>query len=157
GPNKPKGIRDFIACAEFLVDKGYTSKNRLTATGTSMGGVLVGRAITERPDLFGSAILDVGMLNVLRVLHGANGANQIAEIGDPETKDGFTAILAMDAYQNIRSGTQYPAVLANVGLNDGRVPPWNSGKFAARLQTLNPSKTVLLRAEEDAGHGVGST
>lgn len=158
GPNKPKGIKDFVACAEYLVAKRFTTKDRLVAFGASMGGVLVGRAVTERPDAFGSAVLDVGMLNVTRVLHGANGANQVAELGDPETAEGFKAVLAMDAYQNIRSGTQYPAIFANVGLNDGRVPPWNSAKFVARMQAFNSgAKPVLLRAEEDAGHGIGST
>jgi prolyl oligopeptidase len=158
GANKPNGIRDFIACAQYLSEKRYTAPSRLAAHGGSMGGVLVGGAITERPDAFGAAIIEVGILNTVRFLQGANGANQIAELGSPETEAGFRSLLAMDPYHRIKDGVRYPAVMLSVGLNDGRVSSWHSGKFAARLQAASSSdKPVLMRIEPEAGHGVGST
>jgi prolyl oligopeptidase len=156
--HKMNGIRDFIACGEYLVEKGYTAKSRLAATGGSMGGILVGRAVTERPDLFAAANIAVGMVNPLRMLEAENGANQKAELGDPETEAGFTSILAMDPYQHVESGTAYPAVIFTVGLNDRRVAPWMTAKMAARLQAATASDApILVRIDEEAGHGVGST
>lgn len=158
GANKPKGIQDFIACAQHLTARGYTSAGRLAATGTSMGGVLVGRAMTERPDLFRSVALNVAALNTTRFHLGVNGANQRAELGTPDTPEGLRALVAMDAYLHVKPGVGYPAVIFNVGLNDGRVAPWHSAKMAARLQASTVSgRPVLLRVEEEAGHGVGST
>jgi prolyl oligopeptidase len=121
--------------------------------------VLIGRAITERPELFGSAVIHVGILNALRYLQGQNGANQTAEMeATPSTSDGVKILMAMDAYQNITSGVIYPAVMATVGANDQRVSPWASAKFIARLQsTATGGKPALLRVQDDAGHGVGST
>jgi prolyl oligopeptidase len=158
GPNKMNGIRDFIGCGEYLIAKRYTAAAKLAADGGSMGGVLVGRAITERPDLFAAARIAVGILNPLRILAAENGANQKAELGDPETEAGYKALLEMDPYQHVKAGTAYPAVLFTIGLNDRRVAPWMTGKMAARLQTSTTSdKPVLIRLDADAGHGVGST
>jgi prolyl oligopeptidase len=120
--------------------------------------VLIGRVITERPDLFASAGIQAGVLNPLRLLAGTNGANQIPEFGSPEDEAGFKNLLAMDPYQHIRDGVPYPAVLLMAGLNDNRVSPWHTGKVAARLQIASSSgKPVLVRIDEDAGHGFGST
>jgi prolyl oligopeptidase len=153
GPNKRNGVRDFIACGEYLIAHGYTSRSRLVAQSGSMGGILLGGAITERPDLFAAVCIDVGVLNPLRILEGVNGASQIDEIGDPRTEQGFRALLAMDPYQHIRDGVRYPAVLLSIGLNDHRVSTWHTGKFAARLQAASASgKPVLIRLDEDAGH-----
>jgi prolyl oligopeptidase len=159
GKNKPRGIKDFEACAEYLTQNGWTSPGRLSAMGGSMGGVLVGRAITQRPELFGAAVVQVGMLNAVRYLQGQNGANQTAEMdATATTPEGFKTLMAMDAYQNIRAGVSYPAVMATVGANDQRVSPWASAKFIARLQSATPDgKPALLRLQGDAGHGVGST
>jgi prolyl oligopeptidase len=159
GKNKPRGIKDFEECAAYLSKNGWTSAAHLAATGGSMGGVLVGRAITERPELFKSAVISVGLVNVLRYLQGNNGANQTAELqATPSTPEGFRTLLAMDAYQNIKPGVRYPSVMLPVGANDNRVSPWASAKFAARLQTVaTDSNPVLLRVQRDAGHGIGST
>jgi prolyl oligopeptidase len=158
GPNKMNGIRDFIACGEHLVAQRYTTSARLMAIGGSMGGVLVGRAITERPDLFAAVNIGVGIMNPLRILAAENGANQKTELGDPETEAGFKAIYEMDPYQHVQSGTPYPGVLFTIGLNDRRVAPWMTGKMAARLQAATTSrKPVLIRLDADAGHGIGST
>ena len=158
GEQKMNSIRDFIACGEYLVEKGYTSASRLACSGSSMGGVLVGRAITVRPDLFAAALITAGVVNPLRILAAENGANQKAELGDPETDKGFRAIYEMDPYQHVQPGTAYPAVLLAIGLNDRRVAPWMTAKMAARLQVSTTSgKPVLIRIDADAGHGVGST
>lgn len=158
GAQKHNAVRDFIACAEYLAARGYTSTSHLGAWSSSMGGVLVGGAITERPDAFAGAVVEVGIFNPVRVLEGVNGANQISEVGDPATEEGYRALAAMDPYHHVRPGVPYPAVLLQVGLNDGRVSAWHSGKFAARLQAATTSgRPVLVRIDDDAGHGVGST
>jgi len=158
GPNKMNGIADFVACGEYLVTKRYTSRAKLAAEGGSMGGVVVGRAITARPDLFGAAHISVGIVNPMRILVAENGANQKMELGDPSTEAGFKALLAMDPYLHVKPGTAYPAVIFTVGLNDRRVAPWMTAKFAARLQAASTSgRPVIVRVESDAGHGIGST
>jgi prolyl oligopeptidase len=155
---KLNGIRDLIACGEYLVEKRYTAPSRLAAQGGSMGGILVGRALTERPDLFAAVNVQVGMVNPLRMLEAENGANQKAELGDPTTEAGFTAIHAMDPYHHVAPGTAYPAVIFTVGLNDRRVAPWMTAKMAARLQAATSGDApILVRIDGDAGHGVGST
>jgi prolyl oligopeptidase len=156
--HKMNGVHDFEACGQYLVDHGFTTAARLFAQGGSMGGILIGRVITDRPDLFAAANIGVGMVNPLRILAAENGANQKAELGDPETEDGFRSILEMDPYQHVADGTPYPAVLFTVGLNDNRVAPWMTAKMAARLQAATSSaRPVLIRIDADAGHGIGST
>jgi prolyl oligopeptidase len=155
---KMNGVHDLAACGEYLVAKGYTSNAKMFAQGTSAGGILVGRAITERPELFAAANIRVGMTNPVRLAAAENGANQFAEFGDPSTEDGFKSLYGMDPYHHVADGTRYPAVLFAVGLNDHRVAPWMGAKMAARLQVASTSgNPVLLRVEGDAGHGVGST
>ncbi len=157
GVNKPNSIQDYIACAQYLIDNEYTSSSHLGAIGASAGGIVVGRAITERPDLFGSAAIWAGFLNALRYLEGSNGANQKAELGTPDTEAGARALLAMDAFYNIRAGVTYPAVMLATGLNDARVSPWISAKFGAELRWANAGKRpVWMRVERDEGHGSSS-
>lgn len=158
GAKKGNGVADFIACGETLVAKGYTSPGKLAAQGGSAGGILIGMAITTRPDLFAAANIQVGMVNPLRMLHADNGANQKAEVGDPETEEGYKQILAMDPYSHVVDGTAYPATVFTVGLNDKRVAPWMTSKMAARMIAATRSgKPVLVRIDPDAGHGVGTT
>ncbi|WP_394842990.1 prolyl oligopeptidase family serine peptidase [Pendulispora brunnea] len=154
GTNKANGIQDFVACGEYLVREKYTSPARLAATGRSFGGILVGRALTERPDLFAAGEISVGELNPVRFLAGDNGANQMAELGSPDTESGFRTLLAMDAFHNVRAGVKYPPIMLETGLNDGRVPPWMSAKFGAQLRANGGN--VWMRVERDEGHGVGS-
>ena len=153
---KLNGIHDVIACGEYLIAQKYTSPARLAIEGGSAGGILMGRALSERPDLFAAAHIAVGMVNPLRTLAAENGANQIGELGDPTTEAGYKSILAFDPYVNLTKAT-YPAVIFTVGLNDHRVAPWMTGKMAARLQVLSPGHPTLVRVETDAGHGIGST
>ena len=159
GPTKPNTWRDFIACAEYLIDKKYTSPAHLAGEGGSAGGILIGRAITERPDLFGAAIIDSGVLDALRAETTANGVGNIQEFGSTKTKAGFEALYAMSSYHHVKDQTPYPAVLLTVGMNDPRVDPWESAKMTARLQAATSSgKPVLLRVDYAAGHGgIGAT
>ncbi len=145
---------DFIACAQWLVDNKYTSAQHLAGAGTSAGGILIGRAITTRPDLFAAAIDEVGVSNALRSEFSANGPPNIPEFGSVTDQTGFNALYAMDAYQHVVDGTKYPAVLLVTGYNDPRVASWELAKFAARLQTASSSgRPILLRVDYDAGHG----
>jgi prolyl oligopeptidase len=157
GATKPNTWLDFIACAQYLVDKKYTSIARLAGTGASAGGILIGRAITERPDLFGAAIIDVGVLDTVRFETSANGATNIPELGTVKTEEGFRNLYAMSSYLHVKDGTAYPAVLLTTGMNDPRVDPWLPAKMTARLQAATSSgKPVLLRVDYGGGHGGGS-
>jgi prolyl oligopeptidase len=150
---KPNTWLDFIACAEHLVEEGYTTPERLVALGGSAGGVTVGRAITERPELFSGAVLMNGALDAVRWEETPAGPPNVHEFGSIATEEGFRALLEMSALHHVRPGTAYPAVLLSVGLNDARVAPWESGKMAAALKAATTSgKPVLLRIDEAAGH-----
>lgn len=148
---KPNTWKDLIASAEYLVEKGYTRPEHLAVMGGSAGGIAVGNAIVERPELFAAALIDVGVTNPLRFETTANGIPNIGEFGSTKTREGFDALLAMDAFHKVRDGVAYPAVLLSHGYNDPRVDVWLSAKFAARLQAVG-SKPTLLRINYDAGH-----
>lgn len=155
---KPNSWKDFIACAEYLIAQKYTQPSRLGILGGSAGGILVGRAMTERPDLFAAVIPAVGALDGIRFETTPNGVPNIPEFGTVKNEAGFRALLAMSTYANILPGTAYPAVLLTHGVNDPRVEVWESTKAAARLMAATSSgKPVLVRLDFDAGHGVGST
>lgn len=155
--NKPNTWKDFIACVEYLISEGYTSKEHVAGEGGSAGGILIGRAITERPDLFKAAVIDVGALDAIRAETTTNGVPNIAEFGTVKDEKEFHALLEMSAYHHVKDGVKYPAVLLTHGMNDPRVDPWNSGKMAARLQAATASdQPILLRVDYDAGHGIGS-
>ena len=155
---KQHTIDDFIASAQYLIDNKYTSSRRLSGEGTSAGGILIGGAITQRPDLFAGALIRVGCSNTLRMEFEPNGPPNIAEFGTVTDPDGFKGLFAMDAYQHVKDGTAYPSVLLTAGINDPRVDPAQPAKMTARLQAATTSKKpVLLRVDYDAGHGMGST
>ena len=150
--------RDFIAAAQYLVDHKYTSPAHLAGEGGSAGGITIGRAITERPDLFGAALDDVGLSDALRVEHSPNGPPNIPEFGTTTTPEGYQALYEMSSYHHVKDGTPYPAVMVVTGINDPRVTPWEPAKMTARLQAATSSgKPVLLRVDYEAGHGMGST
>lgn len=150
--------KDFIACAQWLCDNGYTSPAKLAGQGGSAGGILIGRAITERPDLFAAAIISVGCTDGVRFETTMNGVPNIQEFGTVAKEDEFRALLEMSAYAHVVDGTKYPAVLLVHGINDPRVDPWMSAKMTARLQAATSSgKPVLFRVDYQAGHGIGST
>lgn len=156
--NKPNTWKDFTACAQYLVDTKYTRPDRLAGQGGSAGGILIGRAITERPDLFGAAVINVGCTDMIRMETTPNGVPNIPEFGSTKTEDGFRGLYAMSALHHVKDGVPYPAVLLTHGINDPRVDPWMSAKMAARLQAATSSgKPVLFRVNYEAGHGIGST
>jgi prolyl oligopeptidase len=155
---KPNTWRDAIACAQWLVDHRYSSPAKLSVRGGSAGGILVGRAITERPDLFAAAIDDVPVSDSLRMEFSANGVPNIPEFGSVTTETGFKALLEMSPYAHVKDGVAYPAVLLTTGFNDPRVDAWEAAKMAARLQAATRSgRPILLRVDYDAGHGFGTT
>ncbi len=154
---KPNTWRDAIDVAEYLAQAKWTSPAHLALWGTSAGGIMVGRAITERPDLFRAAIGDVGCFNTLRFELTANGPGNDVEFGTFKKEDEFHGLLAMDSYHHVVDGTAYPAVLCITGANDPRVESWVVGKFAARLQATTTSKLpVLLRVDYGSGHHASS-
>jgi prolyl oligopeptidase len=155
--HKLTGVRDFIACAEALIARKLTAPEHLAAFGESAGGILVGRAVVERPHLFAAVALRAGMMNPLRILHALNGANQVAELGSPETPAGFRQILEIDPYHQLDASQSYPAMLFAIGLTDSRVAPWMTAKMAARMQAMTPRRPVWIRVDRDAGHGVTAT
>jgi prolyl oligopeptidase len=155
---KQHSIDDMIACAQYLIDKKYTSTPKLGVWGGSAGGIVIGGFIDQRPDLIAAAIDDVGSNNALRQEFSPNGPGNVPEFGSVKTEEGFRALYAMDAIAHVKYGTPYPAVLLETGINDPRVAPWESAKYAARLQAATSSgKPVLLRVDYEAGHGYGST
>ena len=155
---KPNTWKDFIACAEYLIAQKYTQPAKLGIFGGSAGGILVGRAMTERPDLFAALVPAVGVLDSLRMESTPNGVPNIPEFGSVKTEAGFKALLAMSTYANTKAGTAYPAVLLTHGVNDPRVEVWQTTKAAARLMAATSSgKPVLMRLDYDAGHGIGNT
>ena len=155
---KPNTWKDFIACAEYLIEQKYTTSERLGILGGSAGGILVGRAMTERPDLFAAVVPAVGALDMVRMETTANGIPNIPEFGTVTKEDEFRALLAMSSYHHVKEGVAYPAVMLLHGVNDTRVDYWHSSKMAARLLAATTSgKPVLLNLDYDAGHGVGST
>jgi prolyl oligopeptidase len=150
---KPSTWNDFIACGEYLVQNKYTSPAKLFGEGTSAGGILIGRAITERPDLFGAAICNVPCANAVRMENSPNGPVNTPEFGTVKDADEFKGLLEMDAFQHVKAGTKYPAVICVGGFNDPRVIVWQPAKFAAALQNATGSgKPVLLQVNYDDGH-----
>ncbi len=150
---KPNTWKDFISCAEYLIAKGYTSKSKLAGTGTSAGGILISRSITERPDLFAAAICNVGCANAMRMEFGSNGPVNIPEFGTVKDSTECRALFEMDGVQHVVAGTKYPAVICVGGWNDPRVVAWEPGKFAAALQNASTSgKPVLMKVNYDNGH-----
>ena len=132
---KPNTWKDFIACAEYLVKQGYTSPEHLAGTGTSAGGILIGRAITERPELFRAAVPRVGVMNAVRTEHEPGGPANIPEFGTVAKEDEFKALQEMDAVAHLKPGVRYPAMLFTAGINDSRVEAWQPAKMARRCRS----------------------
>jgi prolyl oligopeptidase len=156
--NKPNTWHDLIDVCEELCKKQYTSRERLAIGGRSAGGITVGRALTERPDLFAAVIDGVGWSNPLRYVAEENGYGEEPEWGAISEEAGYRALKLIDSYQHVKDGAAYPAVLLTTGVTDPRVGPFHVGKMTARLQAAtNSGKPILLRVEFEAGHGIGST
>jgi|KBSSwiStaDraftv2_1062776.scaffolds.fasta_scaffold103955_2 prolyl oligopeptidase len=143
---------DFAACAQALVDKHYTTSGRLVIQGGSNGGLLMGAELTQHPDLYHVVVSQVGVYDMLRVELSPNGQFNTTEYGTVRDSAQFRALLDYSPYHNVHDGVQYPATLLLTGVNDPRVTPSNSFKFAARLQASGTSAPVLLRTSMTTGH-----
>jgi prolyl oligopeptidase len=149
---------DFIAAAEWLIANKYTSSEKLAIQGGSNGGLLVGAAINQRPELFKAAIPQVGVMDMLRFHKFTIGWNWIADYGSSDNPAEFKALHAYSPLHNIREGVKYPATLITTADHDDRVVPAHSFKYAATLQERASKDTLaLIRIETMSGHGASST
>lgn len=152
--HKQNVFDDFIACAEYLIDQKYTSPAHLAILGGSNGGLLMGAAFTQRPELFRAVVSFVGIYDMLRVELDPNGAFNVTEFGTVKEPEQFKALYAYSPYHHVKDGTAYPAILMPTGENDHRVNPMQSRKMIARLQAADSSgHPILLRTSAAAGHG----
>jgi prolyl oligopeptidase len=148
---------DFIACAQHLIERKYTTPAHLAILGGSNGGLLMGAALTQRPDLFRAVVSFVGIYDMLRVELDPNGAFNVTEFGTVRDPDQFKALYAYSPYHHVNDGTAYPSILFPTGENDHRVNPMESRKMTARLQAATSSgHPILLRTTSSAGHGIGT-
>jgi prolyl oligopeptidase len=149
---------DMIAAARHMIERGYTTPDRMAALGGSNGGLLMGAIATQRPDLFRAVVSAVGIYDMLRVELTPNGSFNVTEFGTVKDPEQYKAMRAYSPYHNVKDGTAYPAMLFTTGENDGRVDPYNSRKMAARMQAATSSgRPVLLRVSMDTGHGQGTS
>jgi len=144
---------DFIGAAEYLVKEGYTKSDRLAIHGASNGGLLVGAAITQRPDLFSAALCGVPLLDMVRYHLFGSGKTWIGEYGSADDAEQFRALYAYSPYHHVEQGERYPATLMLSADSDDRVDPLHARKFAAALQAATAGGPVLLRIEQHSGHG----
>ena len=158
--NKPNVFADFIAAAEWLVDNGYTNPERLAIRGGSNGGLLVGSALTRRPDLFRAVFCGFPDLDMVRFhqFTDTNNMPALLEYGNAAVAEEFEVLRTFSPYQNVRDGVDYPAVMLTQGDLDTRVPPLQARKMAARLQAASTSGLpVILDYDPRAGHAGGRT
>ena len=148
---------DFIGAAEYMIENKYTSAGKIAIMGGSNGGLLVGAVMLQRPELFGAAVPEVGVMDMLRFDNFTAGRFWVDEYGSSkESKEMFEYLLGYSPYHNIRPGVAYPATLVMTADTDDRVVPGHSFKFAARLQHLyDGDEPMLIRIETKAGHGSG--
>lgn len=152
---KPNTWKDLIACAEYLITENYSTNKKIAIHGMSGGGITIGRAMTERPELFAAAIPKVGAMNAIRFEESAGGELNVTEFGTVKDSVECMALLEMDAYHHLSEGVSYPATLLTAGMNDTRVIAWQPAKFTARLNAVNASdKPILFRVDYEAGHGI---
>ena len=153
GLNKMNSFNDFIDAAEFLINEKYTNPNKLAITGGSNGGLVVGVAMTQRPDLFKVAVPKVGVFDMAKFDQYTIGKYHLDEYGNPENEEEFKALLTYSPYTNIKEDVNYPTTLIITSENDDRVPPIHSYKFAAKLQNRTAQKNpIYLQIKRKAGH-----
>jgi len=155
--NKQNVFDDLAACAQYLIDAGYTNPSKLAIKGGSNGGLLVGATMTQHPHLFRAVVCLNGVLDMLRFELDPNGAFNVTEFGTVKDPVQFKALQAYSPYHNVVDATPYPDILFTADENDRRVNPSNSRKMVARLQAATSSEGyVLLRMSSGSGHGIGS-
>lgn len=148
---------DFIACAQYLIDNKYTNPSKLAIEGGSNGGLLMGAALTEHPELFQAVVSRAGIYDMLRVELDPNGAFNVTEYGTVKDPEQFKALYAYSPYHHVKDGTAYPAIFFYTGEHDARVNPAHSRKMIARLQAATSSKRpILLATSSTSGHGIGT-
>ena len=146
---------DFTAVLHHMIDRKYTSSNRLIITGGSNGGLLMGAVMTQHPDLMKAVVSHVGIYDMLRVELSPNGAFNVPEFGTVKIPEQFKALYAYSPYHHVKDGVKYPATLFLTGANDPRVDPMHSRKMTARLQAATAStEPILLRTSSSSGHGL---
>ncbi|HVV01493.1 MAG TPA: prolyl oligopeptidase family serine peptidase, partial [Verrucomicrobiae bacterium] len=156
--HKQNVFDDFIACAEHLIQRHYTTSAKLAVQGGSNGGLLMGAFLTQRPELARAVVSRVGIYDMLRVELDPNGQFNVTEFGSVKNPEQFRALYGYSPYHHVRNGVKYPAVLLTTGKNDGRVNPAQSRKMTARLQAATGSRRpIFLRTSAHAGHGIGSS
>ena len=154
--NKQNVFDDFIAAGEYLIASGVTGKGQLAIDGGSNGGLLVGAAVNQRPELFAAARPAVGVMDMLRFDRFTAGRYWVDDYGYPDREPDFRTLLAYSPYHNVRPGVRYPPVLATTADTDDRVVPGHSFKYIAALQAADPDGAPhLIRIETRAGHGSG--
>ncbi|WIL19382.1 prolyl oligopeptidase family serine peptidase [Geothrix sp.] len=147
---------DFIAAAEWLIAHKVTSTPKLAINGGSNGGLLVGACLTQRPDLFGAAVPEVGVMDMLRFHKFTLGWGWKSDYGSSETREGFDTLMKYSPLHTIKPGVKYPPTLVTTGDHDDRVVPAHSHKFTATLQSAQGGPApILTRIETSAGHGAG--
>jgi prolyl oligopeptidase len=150
---KMNTFNDFIDAAEFLIKEKYTSPNKLGITGASQGGLLVGVAMTKRPDLFKVVIPKVGLFDMAKFQNYTTGKYWLDEYGNPEKENEYRNLLSFSPFHNIDENINYPTTLIITSDNDDRVPPLHSYKFAAKLQNRAAQKNqIYLKTIKNAGH-----
>ena len=155
--DKQNVFDDFIAAAEWLIENKYTRTEKLAIHGRSNGGLLVGAAITQRPELFGAALPGVGVMDMLRFHKFTAGRFWVDDYGSAEDPEEFKALLAYSPYHNLKNHSKYPPTLATTADTDDRVVPGHSFKFAAEMQHRQEAAApALIRIETSAGHGGGT-
>ena len=156
--HKQNVFDDFIACAQYLIAHKYTSPEHLAIRGGSNGGLLMGAAFTQHPELFRAVVSSVGIYDMLRDELDPNGMFNTTEFGSVSNREQFQAIYAYSPYHHVTDGVSYPSVLFLTGENDHRVNPMHSRKMTARMQDASRSGyPVLLRTSSSSGHGIGSS
>ncbi|GAB4231684.1 MAG: prolyl oligopeptidase family serine peptidase [Chlamydiales bacterium] len=154
--HKQNVFDDFISAGEWLISHGYTQPKHLGINGRSNGGLLVGACLVQRPDLFGAAVPQVGVLDMLKFHKFTIGWAWMSDYGNPEDINDYPYLLSYSPYHNVKPNQQYPACLITTSDHDDRVVPLHSFKFAARLQECQKGDSpVLLRVYPDSGHGAG--
>src|SRR5262249_30327775 len=144
---------DFIAAARWLIDQHYTTPDRLAIMGGSNGGLLMGAAFTQHPELFRAAVSQVGLYDMLRVELDPNGLFNTTEFGTVKNEEQFKALYAYSPYHHVVDSVHYPAIFMATGENDGRVNPMHSRKMVARLQAASGSdRPIYLSINSQAGH-----
>lgn len=153
GLKKINSINDFVDAAEFLMAEKYTNPNKIAITGGSNGGLVVGAAMTQRPDLFKVVVANVGVFDMINAQKFTVGKYHLDEYGNADIKEEFNSLLKFSPLHNIKEDVNYPTCLIITSENDDRVPPFHSYKFVAKLQSRSAQKNpIYLKVNKNAGH-----